>query len=297
VELDGQPVAEIASGAIHVQFAMPDDIVAGLHRLEVRVPEQGRYRAARWTKTIQVSRITPRFEASSPTWVTVPGRFSISGSVGSELGPLTGAAVRVSISGHEYEQVTSESGGFSVSGSLPAALNLGGPTDVSITVLPREPWYARIAEPRRLITVNLISVGVLVAVLLGGTATVLIQANRRPLVGAKREVPEPAAEDATQGRAAATLGQARGSLAEELVAIYTRVLHRLEVTSGIQSEVTMTLREFIELIPVRAKGDLLWRLTVLAELALYSPHPVTSAQIEQARALGMQLEGAFSGSQ
>src|SRR5713226_8560282 len=101
VELDGQPIAEIASGAIHVQFAMPDDIVAGLHRLQVRVPEQGRYLAARWRKTIQVSRITPHFETSSPTWVIVPGRFSISGSVGSELGPLTGAAVRVSISGHE----------------------------------------------------------------------------------------------------------------------------------------------------------------------------------------------------
>jgi hypothetical protein len=297
VELDGQPVAEIASGVIHVQFAMPDDIVAGLHTLQVRVPEQGRYRAARWTKTIQVSRITPRFEASSPTWVTVPGRFSISGSVGSELGPLTGAAVRVSISGHEYEQVTSESGGFSISGSLPAALNLGGPTDLSITVLPREPWYARIAEPRRLITVNLISVGVLVTVLLGGIAIVLTQVNRRPLAGATREAPEPAAKDVAQGGAATALAQVRGSLAEELVAIYGRVLRRLEVASGIQAEVTTTLREFVQLLPTRAEGDTLWRLTVLAELALYSPHPVTPAHIEQARALGMQLEGALSGAQ
>jgi hypothetical protein len=297
VELDGRPVAEIASGAIHVQFAMPDDIVAGLHRLEVRVPEQGRYRAASWTKTLQVSRITPRIEASFPTRVTVPGRFSISGSVASELGSLTGAAVRVSIAGHEYEQMTSKSGGFRISGGLPAALNLGGPTELSITVLPREPWYAPITEPRRLITVNLISVGGLGAVLLVGIAITLIRVNRGPLVGARREAPEPAAENVAQDPAAAALAQVRGSLAEELVAIYRRVFRRLEVTSGIQAEVTTTMREFVELLPLRAEGDTVWRLTVLAELALYSLHPITPAQVEQARGLGMQLEGALSGVQ
>jgi hypothetical protein len=297
VELDGQPVAEIASGAIHVQFAMPDDIVAGLHRLQVRVPAQGRYLAARWTKTIQVSRITPRFEASSPTWVTVPGRFSISGSVASELGPLTGAAVRVDIAGHEYEQTTSESGGFHISGGLPATLSLGGPTELSITVLPREPWYAPITEPRRLITVNFISVGGLVAVLLLGAANVLIHVTTRPPFEATREALEPSAEDVAQGRAATAVALVRGSLAEELVTIYWRVLRRLEVASGIQAEVTTTLREFVGLLPMRAEGDTLWRLTVLAELALYSPHPVTPAQVEQARTLGIQLEGALSGAQ
>jgi hypothetical protein len=297
VELDGEPVAEIASGAIHVQFAMPGDIAVGPHKLQVRVPEQGRYLAARWTKTIPVSRITPRLEASSPTWVTLPGRFSISGSVASEFGPLTGAAVRIIIAGHEYEQMTSESGGFQISGDLPAALGLGGPTELSITVLPHEPWYAPITESRRLITVNLISVGGLVAVLLVGIAIVLTQVNRRPLVGATRDAPEPAAVHVAQGRAAAMLAQVRGSLAEELVAIYRRVLRRLEVASGIQAEVTTTLREFVELLPMRTEGDTLWRLTVLAELALYSPHPVTLAHVEQARTLGIQLEGALSGAQ
>jgi len=242
VDLDGQPVAEITSGTIHVQFAMPGDIAVGPHKLQVRVPEQGRYLAARWTKPIQVSRITPQIEASSPTWVTVPGRFSISGSVASELGPLTGTAVRVSIAGHEYEQLTSESGGFQISGYLPAAVNLGGPTELSITVLPREPWFAPITEPRRLTMVNLISVGGLVAVLLVGIAIVLTQVNRKSLVGATREAREPAADGAAQFRGAAALAQVRGSLAEELVAIYRRVLRRLEVVSGIQAEVSIGAR-------------------------------------------------------
>jgi hypothetical protein len=297
VELDGRTVAEIASGVIHVQFAMPGDIAVGPHKLQVRIPEQGRYLAARWTKTIQVSRITPRLEASSPTWVTLPGRFGISGSVASEFGPLTGAAVRISIAGHEYEQMTSESGGFQISGDLPAALGLGGPTDLFITVLPHEPWYALITEPRRLITVNLISVGVLVAVLMVGIAIVLTRVNRGPLLGATREAPEPGAEDVPQGRTTAALAQVGGSLGEELVAIYRRVLRQLEVASGIQAEVTTTMREFVELLPVRTEGDTLWRLTVLAELALYSPHPVTPTQVEQARMLGSQLEGAPTGAQ
>jgi hypothetical protein len=203
----------------------------------------------------------------------------------------------VSIAGHEYEQVTSKSGGFHISGGLPAALSLGGPTELSITVLPREPWYTPIKQPRRLITVNLISVGVLVVVLPVGIAIVLTQVNRRPLVGATSEAPEPPADEVAQGGAAAALAQVRGSLAEELVAIYRRVLRRLEVASGIQAEVTTTLREFVELLPMRTEGDTVWRLTVLAERALYSPHPVTPAQVEQARALGLQLEGVLSGAQ
>jgi hypothetical protein len=176
-------------------------------------------------------------------------------------------------------------------------MSLGGPTELSITVLPREPWYAPITEPRRLITVNLISVGGLVAVLLVGIAIVLTKVNRRPLAGATREAPEPSAEDVTRGRVAGALAQVRGSLAEELVAIYRQVLRRLEVASGIQAEVTTTLREFVQLLPMRAEENTLWRLTMLAELALYSPHPVTPAHVEQARTLGIQLEGALSGAQ
>ena len=137
----------------------------------------------------------------------------------------------------------------------------------------------------------------LVAFLLASITTALTQVNRRPLVGAMREAPEPAAEDMARGRPAAAMAQVRGSLAEELVAIYRQVLRRLEVASGIQAEVTTTLREFVQLLPMRAEENTLWRLTILAELALYSPHPVTPAHVEQARVLGMQLEGALSGAQ
>jgi hypothetical protein len=73
------------------------------------------------------------------------------------------------------------------------------------------------------------------------------------------------------------------------------VIHQLEVASGIQAEATTTLREFVQLLRMRPEEDTLWRLTVLAELALYSPHPVTLAQVEQARELGTQLKGASSG--
>jgi hypothetical protein len=126
---------------------------------------------------------------------------------------------------------------------------------------------------------------------------VLSQLNRRSLVGTTREAPEPAAEEMAQGRAAPLHAQVRGSLAEELVAIYRQVLRQLEVASGIQAEVTTTLREFVQLLPMRAEENTLWRLTMLAEVALYSPHPVTPAHVEQARVLGLQLEGALSGPQ
>jgi hypothetical protein len=297
VELDGRLVSEVPAGPIHFQFAMPDDIAVGSHQLQVRIPEQGRFLPAKWTRTIKVFQITPRVHLSPPGWVLVPGRFSISGSVVSGLGLLRAEVVRVSLAGREYAQTTSESGSFHITGSLPAALNLGGPTEFSISVLPREPWFRPVTESHSVITVNLISLGLLFAILLLGVAVVREQVSERPLAGAVREASEPAMQAGAQPNVPAALVHVRGSLAEELIAIYRRVVRRLEVSSGIQAEVTTTLREFLHLLPVRPEEDTLWRLTVLAELALYSSYPVTLAEVEQVRALGMELEGASSGAQ
>jgi hypothetical protein len=229
--------------------------------------------------------------------VTIPGGFNISGSVASELGPLHDAAVRVSIAGHEYEQMTSESGGFRVLGSLPPALNLGGPAEFSITVLPREPWHMPITETHRLITANLISVGVVAAVLMVGIAGVVTQLNRRPLAVALPEAPAAAMEALARIRTDPAATSLKGPLQKELVSVYTRVLRRLEAAFGIHADVTKTLREFARLLPVRAAADPFWRLTKLVELAAYSPDPITPAQVEQARVLGTELEGAVSGAQ
>jgi hypothetical protein len=86
-----------------------------------------------------------------------------------------------------------------------------------------------------------------------------------------------------------------GPLAQELLAIYQQILRRIETTAGARAGGSTTLREFVRRVPLRLGGDPLWRMTELAELALYSPHPITPALVEQVRALGTQLEGALVG--
>jgi hypothetical protein len=294
VYFDGRLVAVEPAKAFRIQFTVPEDAATGEHRLLAEVPTQGRYLGAAAWRTIQISRITPTLVADLRKWVTVPGQLSVSGSVTSELGPLRNATVRASIGEKQYQTTTSELGTFRVSLDLPAALELGGPAALSIFVLPNEPWFTPVTQGRSIVIVNLASVGLLGATLIGGVVLLSKRAGRRILVEV-REGPAAAPVAPTPLPTATAPVRVAGSLAEELLAIYRQVLRRVEATIGTRAEVSTTLREFASIVPLQQAGGPLWRMTELAELALYSPHPVTPALVEQTRALESQLEGAFAG--
>jgi len=294
VYLDGQNVAEVPAKDFHIQFTMPDDIAAGEHQLLAEVPVQGRYLSARELRTIGVSRVVPDVTAHTEKWLVVPGRLSVSGSVTSALGPIQNGTVRVSIGGKQYQATTSESGTFQVSKYLPAALSLVGPAALSVLVLPNEPWFAPVRQVRNIIVVNLASVGLLAAILIVGAVLLRRRTGRRALVEVLPQEPAVAPATLAQLPRAAIPVRVIGPLAEELLAIYKQMLRRIEAAVGTRSETNTTLREFARLVPLRLEGDPLWRMTELAELALYSPHPVTADLVEQARSLGTQLEGALA---
>jgi hypothetical protein len=295
VYLDGVLVAEAPAKAFHIPFTMPDDIVTGPHQLLAEVPTQGRYLGAREGRTIRVARVIPNVVAHAGTWVVVPGRLIVSGSVTSELGPLRHAAVRVSLGGQPYQTTTSELGTFRVSSNLPATLSLIGSAALSVLIVPDEPWVAPITQDQRILVINLASLGLLAAVLMVGGVLLFRRTGRRALAEVLREVPAAPPPAPAQWPRAKTPVRIDGPLAQELLAIYQQILRRIETTAGARAGGSTTLREFVRRVPQRLGGDPLWRMTELAELALYSHHPITPALVEQARALGTQLEGALVG--
>jgi len=295
VYLDGRRVAEVPAKAFRIQFPMPDDVATGEHQLFAEIPVQGRYLGARAWRTIQISRVIPSMVADTRQWVTVPGRLSVSGSVTSQIGPIRNAAVQVSVGRQQYQATTSELGTFQLSTDLPAALTLIGPTALSVLVLPNEPWVAPVAQDQRILVINLVSVGVLATVLMGGVVLLFRRTGKPALI---EVFPETSAEvplAPAQLPKAMVPVRIAGPLAKELLTIYQQVLQRIETGAAIHAEANTTLREFARRVPLRLEGDPLWRMTGLAELALYSPHPITPALVEQARALGTQLEGALAG--
>jgi hypothetical protein len=177
------------------------------------------------------------------------------------------------------------------------AMSLVGPVPLSIVVLPHEPWFAPVTQIRSALVVNLVSVGLLAAILIVGAVFLSRRQGRPALVEVlpRGLAPVPATSlPQVPLPSAAIEVKVPGPLADELLTIYRQVLRRIEVAVGSRAEAHTTLREFARHIPLRPAVDPLWRMTELAELALYSPHPVTQALVEQARALGTQLEGALA---
>ncbi len=295
VYLDGALVAEAPAKAFRIQLVVPDDVAPGPHQLLAEVPAQGRYLGVRVIRSIEVTRIIPNLVARVGTWVVIPGRLSVSGSVTSELGPLRHAAVRVSLGGRSYQTTTSESGTFRVSSRLPAALDLVGQGALSILVVPNEPWVAPVTRTQNILVLNLVSLGLLTVVLIAGGVLLFRRTRKRALAEGLPEVPAAAPPRPAQWASATAPVRIAGPLAQELLAIYQQVLRRIETAAAMHAEANTTLREFVRLVPLHLEGDPLWRMTELAELALYSPHPITPALVEQARALGTQLEGALVG--
>jgi hypothetical protein len=77
--------------------------------------------------------------------------------------------------------------------------------------------------------------------------------------------------------------------AEGFIASYIAVLHRVQAATAIPLLPSTTLREFAILVRERLLSDAFSHLTTLAEIALYSPHPISQSQLEEASRLIDQL--------
>ena len=292
---DGRTLAELPVGRFRKEVVLPPGTLPGAHVLRATVPPRGRYLGATAERRIEVALAVPSLEVRWPKAALAPGRISVSGTARSKFGPVEGAVVRARIGRAVAEARTSRAGEFRIELVLPASVKLVGPQEVTLTVVPVEPWHAPAELGLGLFVVNLVNAGFL-ALLLPVAGVALVRSGRRapparqggPHRGAYREgVPEARVE--AGGRAIP------GTPAGQLLSIYLDALRRVQAATGIPMGPSTTLREFAQQTRRTVRGDAFLQMTGLAELALYSARPVTGDLVDLARRLMIRLEGELPG--
>jgi len=286
--LDDQVLAEFPLGRFRQEFQLPVGTIPGQYRLSAVIPGKGKYLGTSIQKSLQVILAPLDVRVSARRYTLAPHRLEIMGAASSAFGPVADAQVQISIGSTASEGRTSKTGGFRLTLDLPASVNLVGPETLSVRVFPKQPWHAPSEQRRDVFIINLITAG-LVALLVP-VAGLAYGTSRRPLKTLSLPKAYPTVQLGSMPVDQASnkhSGQADG---DQFVASYIAILRRVQAVTAIPLHPSLTLREFATLVRDKLSGDAFSQMTGLAEIALYSPHPISGGQLEYAMRLKDQLD-------
>jgi hypothetical protein len=291
--LDKQKIAELPAGAFRYEIRLPEAMLSGRHMIVGTVPAQGRYLRGRTEQPIVVVQARPHLSVANPGSVVAPGQFVVSGKAVSEFGPVAGALVTAQVGPVVAQTRTTARGEFRLALSLTGRLGLVGQETLSIQLLPRESWVAAERVDASLFVVNLFSVGFL-ALGISSVGAVLVRSRRRRT---HRQVPHavaPSEEDMRALKDPVRVLSPTGPR-ERILAAYLAALAQVEGATGERMAPSTTVREFARQVSARLKGPAFSQMTEMAELTLYSPHPVSDDSVEQVFRLKSLLEKEIAG--
>jgi hypothetical protein len=292
---DGRTLAELPVGRFHKEVVLPPGTLPGTHVLTATVPPSGRYLGATAERRIEIALAVPYLEVRWPKAALAPGRISVSGTARSKFGPVGGAVVRAWIGRAQAEARTSRAGEFRIELALPASVNLVGPQEVTLTVVPVEPWHAPAELGLGLFVINLVNAGLLALLLPVAGVALVRSARRTPSARQVDSNREAYRESIAETRMEAGGRAIPGTPAGQLLSIYLDALRRVQAATGIPMGPSTTLREFAQQTRRTVRGDAFLQMTELAELALYSARPITGDLVDLARRLMIRLEGELPG--
>lgn len=297
VRLDDQILLELPLGPFQRKLVLPPGTPIGVHLLTATVPSQGRYLGTTVQREILVTQVIPALRIRPPSHAFVPGQLTLSGTASSELGPLTQASVQARIGQAIGATQTSDTGTFQLTLELPTALSLVGVQKLSVQLAPREPWHAPGQLDLDLFVINLLSTGLLVLVLpVAGILYAYAASGRRQSIAADLA----AVADLREKPSVPILEQQTGMLIPEglcaqLVAIYLGGLTAVQEATGLHMQPSTTLREFVRQVVPQLRGRSFAQMTDLAEIALYSPHPITHDLVDLMERLKVRLQRELAG--
>lgn len=308
LRLDDQTLAELPLGQFHQEVVLPAGTLPGARTVVAEVPRQGRYLGARAKGSVRVVQAVPDLRVRVPARAVAPGRLEVSGTAISELGPAAQGEVRARIgpAGPVLGSTrTSDDGAFALVLDLPGDPGLVGTEQISVRLLPAEPWHADAGLTVNVFIVNLVNAGLASALLLLGAGLVYAgfrrQAGWRPgRVGSSPEADRAETVPAAgEGAAAGVVpGAVGGDAAREaaprqaLLDAYREALRAVQRATGIALRPSTTLREFARQARPALGGAAsaaFLEITGLAEGALYSHHPASAGLVDQARRLSARL--------
>ncbi len=233
-------------GTVGLAFAQELLVAAetevGQHIITVSAAANGRYAPAVASVMLNVDRAVPVLDMSLPTLTLVPGSLDVGGRLHSEVGPLDAAGIELELGRSRLATTSSADGTFDTAMKLGMGFGVIGSQDLVVRVSPREPWHTPLVASRPLLMVNIVTAGIILAVL-AAIGTYLPTVLRRRLGVLVRRQARPAATVAATQPAAVN----RDSSAVP-VPVVESAIEKVEVGSGERHRIIGWYRRVVRLI-------------------------------------------------
>lgn len=304
IYLDDAFITEVRAGEDFSQKIKVDsEVDIGEHIITVSAVAMGRYSSVVASAILNVTRATPILDINIPRVAIIPGSVGLGGKLYSEVGPLSEASIKMGLGKSQVELVSSEDGAFDTKMKVGMGFGLIGSQDLTIQVIPREPWHAPVNTTGSLLVVNVVNCGGFLAVLvflgiyLPGRLRRRLGAyprrRARPgVVVARPQLASRYGERATVLTSSEESDEGSREPRDRIFHWYRLVVRLIQGITKALLEPQQTLREFAKesskLLGSAAKYFI--ELTKLVERLLYSEYRPTEGDVENSKQLSHKIE-------
>ncbi|HEX77926.1 MAG TPA: DUF4129 domain-containing protein [Dehalococcoidia bacterium] len=302
---NGEAIAsEAVAESFTFKFNIDGDTAPGKYDFTVFVTAQKRYAPTWATVEVEVVKVVPAIDIDAPGMVLLPLGFGIKGKAYSALGPLQDASLRIGLGDWEMTTTSLADGSFNARVNTGMSLTLGGPENLEVRVMPKEPWHAPSYAQVGLWVVNPVHIGGLLLVLV--IIVLPVASGMRRLRRGEAEAafpgelqPAPAliGEEGAGPGADMFKAMAKGSPEAILLTLYRRVLGLILGITAVALRPHHTLREFArQCAPYLGPlAGYFQEFTALVERLLYSRHRLGEEEATRGRQLSQSIEEGLKG--
>ena len=290
------------------EIELSPELDIGKHTVTVSAVAAERYSPVVASAILDVSKAPLILDINIPAVAMIPGGISLGGKLYSEVGPVSGAQIRMGLGKSQVELVSSEDGTFDTEIKMGMGFTLIGSQDLGIQVIPQEPWHSTLTTTRNMVVMNMVNCGgilILLAFLaiflpgrLRGRLRMYSWRRARPAIAIAQSESAPAYSEAvlvpalTEGS-----GETDGEPQNRIFYWYRLVLRLVQRMSRALLRPQQTLREFAKessrVLGPAAKYFI--ELTRMVEKLLYSQYRPTEGDVEKSKQLSHTIEEELKG--
>ncbi len=281
VLLDGALIAQVRTDQAGVFTAEPkiaSNAKLGVHSLTVTVDPDGLYAEATSQKTLTIQKMASNIQVTVPSFVMLPSKLFINGTVQSASSPLSGANIQIEFANMSATAKTLGDGSFNVTLDIPLNTVFAGYQTLKVLAQPSEPWHAATQKDASIFALNSVSIGIALAASLSVGLVMYFRfakarsKNDKKLIGASTVFGVPAKEASAM---VIPIPEAKfEGLKGKVLNAYVEALRAVQTVTGESLMPNMTLREYMVATSLKLRGaaEAFSELTALAEKSIYSPY-------------------------
>ncbi|MHA1595084.1 MAG: DUF4129 domain-containing protein [Candidatus Baldrarchaeia archaeon] len=274
-------------GTFNVSVTLNPNISVGLHKLTVHVKPNKTHSGASVNITFAVTKLPLHVHLDAPYLVFAPLTMTIKGNISWEQGPFSNATIIIMCEDRIFTTKPDDHGSFKININVEFFPSIIMDEKIEIFIKPVEPWFSEEKITIRIVKINIVNMGLLF--MFAATFGFLALPKKRFTIkkpARKEELPvkvEPPHKTIPSEMKIKVLEKN----VRMVVKIYEEALKTLLRKLNLRIEPYMTLREILKLVSSDLKETYkpFSKLTFIVEKSIYSMHPPSEKEIEEARHL------------